>query len=52
MEALNAERFKLFDSQNKPNYNAVQGLMRRIIDARQSNDPYDAYTHVLSGDAG
>ncbi len=46
MEALNAERFKLFDSQNKPNYNAVQGLMRRIVDARQSNDPYDAYTHV------
>lgn len=46
MEALNAERFKLFDSQNKPNYNAVQGLMRRITDARQANDPYDAFTHV------
>ena len=46
MEALNAERFKLFDSQNKPNYNAVQGLMRRMIDARQANDPYDPFTHV------
>ena len=46
MEALNAERFKLFDSQNVPNYNAVQGLMRRIVDARQANDPYDAFTHV------
>lgn len=46
MEALNAERFKLFDSQNKPNFNAVQGLMRRIVDARQANDPYDAFTHV------
>ena len=32
MDALNAERFKLFDSQNKPgNYNAVRGLMRRMI---------------------
>ena len=46
MEALNAERFKLFDSQNKPNYNAVQSLMRRVVDARQANDPYDPYTHV------
>jgi hypothetical protein len=46
MDALNAERFKLFDSQNKPNYNSVQGLMRRIIDARQANDPYDPFTHV------
>jgi hypothetical protein len=46
MEALNAERFKLFDSQNKPNYNAVQSLMRRMIDARQANDPYDPFTHV------
>jgi hypothetical protein len=46
MDALNAERFKLFDSQNKPNYNSVQNLMRRIIDARQANDPYDPFTHV------
>ena len=46
MEALNAERFKLFDTQNKPNYNAVQGLMRRIVDARQANDPYEPFTHV------
>jgi hypothetical protein len=46
MEALNAERFKLFDSQNKPNYNAVQSLMKRMIDARQANDPYDPFTHV------
>jgi hypothetical protein len=46
MEALNAERFKLFDSQNKPNYNAVQGLMRRIVDARQANDPYEPFAHV------
>lgn len=46
MEALNAERFKLFDSQNKPNYNAVQSLMRRIVDARQANDAYDPFTHV------
>jgi hypothetical protein len=46
MEALNAERFKLFDSQNKPNYNSVQGLMRRITDARQTGDPYEPFTHV------
>jgi len=46
MEALNAERFKLFDSQNIPNYNAVQGLMRRLTDARQTNDPYEPFTHV------
>jgi hypothetical protein len=46
MEALNAERFKLFDSQNKPNYNSVQGLMRRMVDARQANDPYDPFSHV------
>jgi hypothetical protein len=46
MEALNAERFKLFDSQNKPNYNAVQSLMKRMVDARQANDPYDPFTHV------
>ena len=46
MEALNAERFKLFDTQNKPNYNAVQGLMRRIVDARQANDPYEPFAHV------
>lgn len=46
MEALNAERFKLFDSQNVPNYNAVQGLLRRIVDARQANDPYEPFTHV------
>lgn len=46
MEALNAERFKLFDSQNKPNYNSVQGLMRRLTDARQANDPYEPFTHV------
>jgi hypothetical protein len=46
MEALNAERFKLFDSQNKPNYNAVQSLMRRIADARQEGDPYEPFTHV------
>ena len=46
MEALNAERFKLFDSQNKPNYNAVQSLMRRMVDARQGNDPYEPFSHV------
>ena len=46
MEALNAEQFKLFDTQNKPNYNAVQGLMRRIVDARQANDPYEPFAHV------
>jgi hypothetical protein len=46
MEALNGERFKLFDSQNVPNYNAVQSLMRRMIDARQANDPYEPFTHV------
>jgi hypothetical protein len=46
MTALNDERFKLFDSQNVPNYNAVQGLMRRITDARQEADPYEPFTHV------
>jgi len=46
MTALNDERFKLFDSQNKPNYNAVQSLMRRIVDARQEADPYEPFTHV------
>ena len=46
MEALDAERFKLFDTQNKPSYNAVQNLMRRMVDARRTNDPYDAFTHV------
>jgi hypothetical protein len=46
MTALNEERFKLFDSQNKPNYNAVQSLMRRIVDARQEADPYEPFTHV------
>jgi hypothetical protein len=49
MEALDAERFKLFDTQNVPNYNAVQGLMRRIIDARKANDPYEPFTHVPEG---
>lgn len=46
MEALNGERLNLFDSQNKPNYNAVQRLMKRIVDARQSNDAYNPFTHV------
>ena len=46
MEALNAERFKLFDGYNTPSYNAVQGLMKRIVDARQGNDPYEPFTHV------
>jgi hypothetical protein len=52
MEALNAERFKLFDSQNVPNYNAVQALMRRIADARQANDPYEPFTHVTQDTLG
>ena len=46
MTALNDERFKLFDSQNKPNYNALQSLMRRMVDARQEADPYEPFTHV------
>jgi hypothetical protein len=46
MEALDAERFKLFDSQNVPNYNAVQRLMKRMTDARTANDPYEPFTHV------
>ena len=49
MTALNEERFKLFDSQNVPNYNAVQGMMRRITDARQEADPYEPFTHVGQG---
>jgi hypothetical protein len=52
MEALNAERFKLYDSQNVPNYNAIQSLMRRIIDARQGNDPYEPFTHVTNETLG
>jgi hypothetical protein len=46
MVALDAERNKLFDSQNVPNYNAVQGLMRRIVKARNDNDPYEPFTNV------
>lgn len=46
MVALNGELLNLFDSQNKPNYNAVQRLMKRIVDARQGNDPYEPFTHV------
>jgi hypothetical protein len=52
MVALNAERFKLYDSQNVPNYNAIQSLMRRIIDARQGNDPYEPFTHVTNETLG
>jgi hypothetical protein len=46
MKALDDERFKLFDSQNKPNYNSVQRLMRRIVDGRQEGDPYNPYANV------
>ncbi len=46
MRALDEERFKLFDSQNKPSYNAVQKFMRRIVDGRQRGDPYDPYANI------
>lgn len=46
MEALNAERTKLFDSQNVPNYNALQNMLKRIYNARMDNDPYEPFTHV------
>lgn len=46
MEALDAERTKLFDSQNVPNYNALQNLLKRIYNARIGNDPYEPFTHV------
>jgi hypothetical protein len=46
MEALDAERTKLFDSQNVPNYNALQGLLKRIYNARIGDNPYEPFTHV------
>lgn len=46
MEALDAERTKLFESQNVPSYNALQAMLKRIYNARIGDDPYEPFTHV------